>query len=162
MLRGSRHTGRLHFKYSTDRFENSNVLIKRPRIDVIFRKFPERAVPEKNPEFTTLALVDSGADVCFISRTIANALRLDIDEKSKQTSTGAGGEFTTYRSKMYLEILYKGQRIGIDTVDVLFPESDPVGVHFRKNVLIGRSGLFDKYVVTFNNKQKTLDLKKMD
>ncbi len=114
----------------------------------------------KNPEFRTHALVDSGADICFIPRAIANILHLDIDETSKKSTVGAGGEFTTYRSKMYLEIVYKGQRIGIDTVDVAFPESDPSGVELKRNILVGRSGLFTKYQITFNDKQETLDFKK--
>ena len=109
------------------------------------------------------ALVDSGADICFIPRAIANILRLEVDEKSKKSSIGAGGKFTTYRSKMYLEILHKGQRVGIGTVDVAFPEHDPDGIEFQKrNILIGRSGLFTKYQITFNDKQKTIDFKKND
>ena len=106
--------------------------------------------------------MDSGADICFIPRAIANILQLEVDEKSKKNSIGAGGKFTTYRSKMYLEILYKGQRIGIDTVDVAFPERDPIGVELKRNILIGRSGLFTKYQITFNDKQKAIDFKKND
>ena len=165
MVRGSRFTGKLHFKYRADLFENDTgkvIPIKRPRIEVIFRKFSEHAVPGTNPEFRTHALVDSGADICFIPKTIANILQLDIDEKSKKSTVGAGGKFTTYRTKMYLEMLYKGQRIDVGTVDVAFTESDPSGVELERNILIGRSGLFTKYKITFNDKQKTIDFKKID
>lgn len=164
-MRGSRFTDKLHFKYRADRFKNDDgklVSIKRPRIEVIFRKFSEHADPKENPEFWTHALVDSGADICFIPRAIANVLRLEVDEESKKSTTGAGGKFTTYRLKMYLEILYKGQRVGIDTVDVAFPERDPDGVELERNILVGRSGLFTKYQITFNDKQKTIDFKKIN
>ena len=61
---GSRFTDKLHFKYRADRFKDDDgelVSIKRPRIEVIFRKFSEHADPKENPEFWTHALVDSGA-----------------------------------------------------------------------------------------------------
>ena len=80
----------------------------------------------------------------------------------KKSTVGAGGKFTTYRTKMYLEMLYKGQRIDVGTVDAAFPESDPSGVELERNILIGRSGLFTKYKITFNDKQKTIDFKKID
>ena len=54
-------------------FENDTgkvIPIKRPRIEVVFRKFSEHAVPGTNPEFRTRALVDSGADICFIPKTV--------------------------------------------------------------------------------------------
>jgi len=163
MLRGSRNTNKLHFKYKSDLFKNDNgnvIPVKRPRIEVVFRKFSEHTNPETNPEFRTLALVDSGADICFIPRSIANILKLDIDEATKKESIGAGGKFTTYKTKVFLEIFYKGERIGVDTVDVVFPEKDPPNVEIKRNILIGRKGLFDKYQITFNEKQKTLDFKK--
>ena len=161
-MRGSRFTDRLHFKYRTNPFDDEKVPIKRPKIKVIFRKFPEQVDPKENPEFEIYALVDSGADICLISRGIANILQLEIDEKSKKSTISAGGKFTTYRSKVYLEIPYKGQRVGIGTVDVAFPERDPDGVDIRTNILVGRRELFTKYQITFNDKQKTIDFKKID
>lgn len=41
-MRGSRFEDRLHFKYRADTFEDDDgkrVPVKRPRIEVIFRKF---------------------------------------------------------------------------------------------------------------------------
>ena len=125
------------------------------------KKFSEHVDPKTNPEFRTLALVDSGADVCFIPRSIANILTLELDEETKKESIGAGGKFTTYKTKVYLEIFYKGERIGVDTVDVVFPKADPPGVEIKRNILIGRKGLFSKYQITFNDKQQTLDFKKI-
>ena len=164
MLNGSRNTGKLRFKYKVDLFPNADgqvIPVKRPRIEVVFRKFSEHTDPKINPELKVLALVDSGADICFIPRSIANILQLELDENTKKETIGAGGKFTTYRSKMYLEISYKGERVGVDTVDVAFPEKDPPNVEIKRNILIGRKGLFDKYQITFNEKQQTLDFKKI-
>ena len=69
MLRGSRNSDKLHFKYKAVLVKNEDgkvIPIKRPSIEVIFRKFSEHTDPKTNPEFRTLALVDSGADICFI------------------------------------------------------------------------------------------------
>lgn len=79
----------------------------RPRIDVVFRKSSSPPDPVANPEFRSRALVDSGADICFIPKAAADILRLEVDEDSKKITTGAGGVFATYRANMHLEILYE-------------------------------------------------------
>ncbi len=164
MVRGDRFEEKPHYKYKVDSFKDENgveVSRQRPRIEVVFRNHAERYDPKTNPEFRTYGLVDSGADVCFIPRTIAEILKLELKEESKKESIGAGGKFTTYKTEMYLEIVYKGKRIGIDTVDVMVSEKDPVGIELEKNILIGRKGLFDKYEITFNEPQKVMNFKKI-
>ena len=153
MTGGDRQSDKFSLKYHTDLFKNVEgkpIPVKRPRIEVIFRKYSERADPDKNPEFRTYALVDSGADICFISRQIANILKLELKEETKKEIIGVGGKFWTYRTKMYLEILNKNRRIGIDMVDVAVPEKDPEGIELERNILLGRHGLFDNYEITFN------------
>lgn len=47
-------------------------------------------------------------------------------------------------------------------VEVAFPEDDLPGVEPERSVLIGRSGLFTQYKVTFNDMQKTVELEMFD
>ncbi len=146
-------------------FKNSNgerKPVKRPRIEVYLRKYSETANPETNPEFRAFALVDSGADICHVPRQIANILKLELDPATRKESVGAGGKFWTYRTKMYVEILNKGRRVGIDMVEVVVTETDPVEVETAVNILLGRSGLFDKYEITFNDSAKILSFKHIE
>ena len=167
--------GKLYFKYGADRFGKKNdagsndggavnraVPAYRPRIDVVFRKSSKPPDPLTNPEFRARALVDSGADICFIPKAVADVLQLDTDKKSKKTTIGAGGVFTAYRPNIHLEMLYERKRIRIGMVEVAFPEDDLPGVEPERSILIGRSGLFTQYKVTFNDRQKTIELEMFD
>ncbi len=78
-------------------------------------------------------------------------MKLESDESNKKESIGVGSKISTYRTKVYLEIVNKGRRIGIDTVEMAFPEKDPEGIELERNILLGRSGLFTNYEITFND-----------
>ncbi len=154
LIGGDRQSGKFTFKYHTDMFKNSageRVPVKRPRIEVYLRRYSEKADPENNPEFRAFALVDSGADICHVPRQIADILKLELDPATRKQSVGAGGKFWTYRTKMYLEILNKGRRVDVTMVDVVVTETDPDGVDPIVNILLGRSGLFDNFEITFND-----------
>lgn len=162
-MRGFRSSDRMHFKYHVDWVKEGDKQVPkhRPRIEIVLRKFSERYNPKTNPEFRTHGLIDSGADICFIPRKIADLLTLELKEATKKKSTGVNGKFWTYRTKMYLEILDKGRRIGIDTVEVVVPENDPDDIDLEKNILIGRGGLFENYEITFNEMLRFIILKKI-
>lgn len=164
-MRGFRSTDKMHFKYHVDWADNEDktkkIPVHRPKIEVVLRKFSERYDPKTNPEFRIHALVDSGADICFIPREIATILQLDLDEKTKKETTGANGKFWTFRAKMYLEVVDKGKRIGVDTVEVAVLEKDPDDIEAEKNILIGRRGLFNKYEITFNETYLHINFKKI-
>jgi len=165
LIGGDRLSGKFSIKYHTDWFKDSEgrkVPVKRPRIEVVFRKYSESFDPDTNPEFRTFALVDSGADICYIPRQIADVLKLELKEESKKETVGAGSKFWTYRTKMYLEILYKNRRIGIDMVEVAVPEKDPEGIETERNILLGRRGLFDAYEITFYEPAQVLNFRRIE
>ncbi len=154
MKGGFRNSEKFGFKYHTDLFKNEKgerIPIKRPRIEVVFRKYSEKTNPDTNPEFRAFALVDSGSDVCYIPKQIADILKLERNEENKKESIGVGKKIWTYRTKVYLEIVNKGRRIGVDMVEVAFPEKDPEGIELDINILLGRKGLFTNYEITFND-----------
>jgi len=163
MVRGFRSSDRMHFNYHVDWVEEKGKKVPkhRPRIEIVLRKFSERYNPKTNPEFRTHGLIDSGADVCFLPRVIANVLKLDLKEEKKKEATGANGKFWTYRTEMYLEIIDKGRRIGVDTVEVAVNEKDPKDLNPEKGILLGRQGLFDNYEITINEKSRFVKLKRI-
>lgn len=162
MIRGNR-IEKMRFKYRTDFVKNDagkRIPVPRPRIEVVFRKYPDKYDKDTNPEFRTSGLVDSGADISFMPKQIAQILKLDLDESTKKKSKSASEEFFTYRAKAYLEILYNKQRIGVDMIEVAVPEEDKISGEISHRVLLGRDGLFDKYEITFNQTAKTVTLRK--
>jgi hypothetical protein len=164
LIRGFRDSDKFGFKYHTDLFKNEQgviIPIKRPRIEVVFRKYSERTDPDTNPEFRAFALVDSGSDVCYLPKQIADILKLERNEENKKESVGVGKKIWTYRTKVYLEILNKGRRIGVDMVEVAFPEQDPEGIELDINILLGRRGLFSNYEITFNDQSQFIGFRRI-
>lgn len=163
MIGGDRSADKMRFKYRTDFVKDETGKkrpVPRPRIEIVFRKYPDAYDKEKNPEFRTSGLVDSGADISFIPKQIADILQLDRDEKTKKKSKSASEEFYTYRANVYLEVIYKGRRVGIDSVEVAIPEKDKLEGEVEHRVLLGRQGLFDKYEIIFNQDEKTVTLRR--
>ena len=155
----------MKFKYPTDWRDDEygkKFPVRRPRIEIVFRKNSEIKNIKTNPEFRTSGLVDSGADICLLPRQIADILQIDLTSVKKEESTGANGKFITYKTKVFLEIVYKNMRIGIDMVDVSIPEIDLEGIVLEQNILLGRSHLFKKYEITFNEYDKTILFKRIN
>ena len=75
-----RFSDKLHFKYKTDYVKDKETgkeyPVPKPRIQVTFRRFSESKNQESNREFPTFALVDSGADFCFLPLKIAKICRM--------------------------------------------------------------------------------------
>ena len=149
----------MRFRYISDHnLNNEENAVKRPRIEIIIRKSRDAANVSTNPEIRTFGLVDSGADISFIPQSISDVLGLDLDATSIKTTQSASGEFKTYRTTMYLEIIYKKQRVEVGTVDVAVPHQDKMAENLEKQILVGRRGLFDKYKITFDEASKTVSL----
>ncbi len=149
----------MHFKYHSEHnHDDEENAIKRPRIEIAMRKSQDPIDPSTNPEFRTFGLVDSGADISFIPRSISEILRLDLDDATIKTTESASGEFETYRTSMYLEIIYEKQRVGVGVIDVAVSKTDRLTEDLEKQILIGRRGLFDEYKITFNEADKTISL----
>ncbi len=162
---GSRLEEKMHFKYvkevTVDKDGNHIHHIPRPKIEVVFRKYPDAKNPDTNPEFRIFGLVDSGADVSYIPRQIAEILKLDLDESTKKESKSASESFWTFRTQVHLEIVYGMRRVPIGMIDVSVPEKYELGDDIEKKVLLGRNGLFNKYEITFNETSQVITMKKI-
>lgn len=157
-----RRSDKLYFRYKAETAETLNgkeVQILKPKIQVVFRRFSESRDPEKNREFPTFALVDSGADYSFLPLKIAHILRLDIEETEEKILTIAGPA-NVFRSKVHLEIPQRGMRpviIGEIPIHILAQEVDEK--YLYKMIVLGRNGFFEKYLITFNETGKNMMFK---
>ena len=164
MVGGFRYVDKMNFKYRkmprVDSITGETEIIQRPKIEVIFRKYAETKSND-NPELRIFGLVDSGADVCFMPRQVADILKLDLDETKKKDSKSASGSFSTIPSEVHLEILYKNRRIVVGTVVVSVQVECADEGDVNNMILLGREGLFSMYEITFNEFKKTVHLKKI-
>ncbi len=152
----------MKFNCSTGYFvsEDGKIRIRYPMAVAVIRKSPESADDDTNPELCVRGLVDSGADSCFISRRMAEWLKIDLSRAEKSHSIGVGGRFAT-KTKMHLEITYRRISVTIGMVDVLIPEKDPDNVNWKKSALLGRRQLFKMYEITFNDRDATMLFRKI-
>ncbi|HEV2193840.1 MAG TPA: aspartyl protease family protein [Nitrosopumilaceae archaeon] len=161
MVDTGRGSDKLYFHYkSIPRWnkEGKLVHIKKPLIEITFRKFSE-AKSSENREMRMNALVDSGADWSFLPKEIANALHLDMETTDDRILTIAG-ETNVYTSKVYAEIQRSGKLpipIGFVNVHVMPHMVEEIQVpHF---VILGRKDFFEKFEVTINESAQYIVLK---
>ncbi len=96
------------------------------------------------------ALIDSGADVCFCSKEIADFL--SVNEKNKTTkvfTTANGSPLPTFQETL---TLYVGGRI----YDCTFYISDKLPV--ETPIILGQLGFFDNHKVTFDLENKAIEI----
>ncbi|MDP1695938.1 MAG: hypothetical protein Q8L29_03425 [archaeon] len=104
--------------------------------------------------FDVVALLDSGADVSAIPKDIAELLGLDLDKKI-ESAYGIGGKVDSIQTTMNI-ILEKGHEH--------YSFNIPVKVildSYEFPVLLGRAGFFDKFVISFDQKNEKVSLKKI-
>ena len=109
----------------------------------------------KDGKYDFIALLDSGADISAIPKSIAELIGLDISGQKEETS-GIGGNVSAVETNINIEIS-KGHE--------LYNFIIPVKVILSKDefpILLGRAGFFDKFIITFNQREERILLKKVD
>lgn len=97
-----------------------------------------------------VALVDSGAEVCFCSREIADYLGIELSKAQAQVFTTANdGRFTAYRVEMKLYVCRRAYRCQFYISEHL-PKQLPI--------ILGQRGFFDHHKVEFNFRKKEMGL----
>lgn len=133
----------LNFKYS-----------RIPDSDGIISLIPQVPITLVGKEvIVAMAILDSGADTCVISKNMADKLGLSFIV-SKEFSRGIGGRVDSAGSKMIL-VIQQGQeryRFNIPVTIILKSGEFPV--------LLGQEGFFDKFIITFDRKEESFWLKK--
>ena len=161
MVDRGRRSDKLYFRYkSIPRWDinGTPIYIRKPIIEIIFRKHAERKDSDDNREVRINALIDSGADWSFIPLEIANTLRLDIDKSDNRLLTVAG-EMSVYQTKIHLEIPRRGgYPLVVGTINAyVMPEES--GEKMPNFIILGRKDFFEKFEVTINETAKSITLK---
>lgn len=101
----------------------------------------------------SVCLIDSGADISAIPKDIAELLGLSL-KGDVQQAFGIGGKVDSIESKMSI-IIEKGHEH--------YPLNIPVKVILGKYdfpILLGREGFFDEFIISFDQNQQKVTLKK--
>lgn len=165
MFRIGRFSEKLQYRYynehGIDPDTKEEKVVPRPKIEVAFRKNSSKTNRETNPEIRLYGLVDSGADITFIPKQIAEILKLELKEETKKTSKSASEPFETYRTTTYLEIFYKGRRIPIGEIETAIQVKPTPPEDVEKMILLGRNSVFSEYIITFNESKKMMRFEKI-
>ena len=118
--------------------------VKTPSIPVLLNE---------KEKFETIALLDSGADISAIPKDIAEILGLDLAGK-KSPAFGIGGRAEAIDTTMGITISK-----GHETYSFRIPVKVILG-KYDFPVLLGRAGFFDKFIISFNQSQEKISLKR--
>ena len=105
-------------------------------------------------EFSTVALLDSGADISAISRDIAEIVGLDLRAK-KSPAFGIGGKVDAVDTKVPITL-----NRGHEHYKFLIPVKVILG-DYDFPVLLGRAGFFDKFIICFDQSRQKVSLKRV-
>lgn len=139
----------LSFRYK--RVKRANDLeIKSPSIPI--------TLSGNGGRYEFVALLDSGADVSVISQEIAELLGLDLSGQ-KEEANGIGGKVLAIQSKVNLEIKkgHEYYNLILPVKVILSEQNSEVDIP----ILLGRAVFFDEFIVTFNQKEGRILLKKV-
>lgn len=104
-----------------------------------------------------VALLDSGADLTAISKSLAEILGLKLDGK-REPVLGIGGKGEAIKSKVKIIVKNSHEKYTLEIPVFVFvsdlDEDFPV--------LLGRTGFFDNFEITFKENQGKVVLKKIE
>ncbi|MEK6843457.1 MAG: retropepsin-like aspartic protease [Candidatus Micrarchaeota archaeon] len=139
---------RFAFKYRKAIDKKGNRIL-RPEIEI---KLVNGAKSQK-----AVALLDSGADTCYIPRALAE--RLGFELKGKPTITkGVGGNIEVFDSTINIEISGGHEKALLENVPVTIPKEDGEIAW----ILLGRAAFFEYFEVHFRQAADQIILKKAE
>ena len=140
----------LTFRYKRVKRPN-NTEVKSPSIPV--------TLWGNGSKYGFIALLDSGADVSAIPQEVAELLDLDLSGK-KEDASGIGGKVPAVQSKINVQI-EKPHEVYTFTIPVKVILNKEIKFDGQElPVLLGRAGFFDKFVITFDQKEEKVTLKR--
>ena len=108
----------------------------------------------------TMAVLDTGATVSSAPMWMLEQMRIPVDEGSRRTVFGAGGDFDAYGTQIGIEIEHDGGWLDIGIIDALAPDTarsrDP---EFNLPFLLGRRGFFDRFDAYFSESREAVWLR---
>ena len=67
----------------------------------------------------------------------------------------------TYRTTLYVEIIYDGIHIPLGDVETAIPEKYAPSKDVEKMILLGRNSVFKQYAITFTESAKAMEFRKL-
>ena len=133
----------LSFKYKSVKRPDGS-LVKAPMIPLtIFGK----------ENIDTIGLLDSGADISAMSRDMAELLGLKLN-KDVDFAFGIGGKVRSIQTNINISISQKHEQYSINLpVKIILDD-------YSFPLLLGRAGFFDEFVITFDQPDEKIVLKK--
>ncbi len=101
--------------------------------------------------FYASGLVDSGADMCAISKPTAEILGLSL-AGDKETGLGVGGKTESVQTQITMRVASKYTFL-VPIKIILSDEDFPM--------LLGQKGFFDKFIIKFNKHKEKFSLKRI-
>ncbi|MEK6974546.1 MAG: hypothetical protein AABW41_04905 [Nanoarchaeota archaeon] len=132
----------ISFKYKTVKRPDGTE-VKTPSIPILL------SAKEK---FETIALLDSGADISAIPKSIAEILGLNLSSKTSY-AYGIGGKVESVETNMNITV-EKGHEKYIFYIPVKVILGD-----YDFPILLGRAGFFDKFIISFDQANEKVSLK---
>jgi hypothetical protein len=139
---------RLAYKFRKAIDKHGNNLL-RPEIEV---RLVGKAKSQK-----VIALLDSGADTCFIPRALADRLGIEL-EGNATTTKGVGGLVSVFDRLLDIEFYSGHEKATVRDVPVSIPLND----EDTSWILLGRNVLFDYFEVVFRQAADQILLKKSE
>lgn len=103
--------------------------------------------------FDTVALLDSGADISAVPKSIAELLGLKL-EGEISVAYGIGGKVNSIESLVKISIQKGHERYSFSIpIKVILDD-------YNFPILLGRLGFFDKFVITFDQENEKVLLKR--
>ncbi len=122
-----------------------------PENKLTFRPVITIALQHQNTKQKFSALVDSGADTCLFPRDVAEVLNIDIKSGPRAFFTGIGGSqipFYFHEVDIFVGEYQVRAKVGFSTSTI------------GTTGLLGQQGFFDNFIVSFDYKNKFLEIKK--
>lgn len=99
-------------------------------------------------EVNTPAIVDSGASISIFSGSVARQIGINTEAGQKRIFQGASAKLIGYTHKVIMIIAGK-------KIECKVAFSDELSTSFN---LIGRETVFDKFIITFNEKNREISI----
>ena len=126
--------------------------VKRPGGSIV--KTPSIPITLLGKEtFETIGLLDSGADLSAMPKSIAELLGINL-EGNVGFAYGIGGKVKSIESKVKIMVKKGHERYDFSIpVKVILDDYD-------FPILLGREGFFDRFVITFDQENEKISLKR--
>ena len=133
----------------------------RPRIPIRISNIRPARRGGSDSSYAAEALADSGADTSLITREAADAINIDFGALPTVYMVTPFGKFEARRARVLVEVVHKGQRIGLGKTPATVPLKDVAGLGSRPFIVAGRSNIFSQYTMKFDDSRQILVMKRI-